>query len=205
MRVLRGIVALAYPLLVYGGLLRFGPRLLAAAGAVVLVAHVGSAWRRWRRSDVVRVAVPVGLITAVLGATAVFNEARTFLFVPALINAVMLIVFARTLLHGPSMVETIARLRHPDLPPARSPYLRVLTGLWCGLFAINITISLLLALGSTLEAWTLYNGLLTYVLMGLLLGGERVYRYWRFHDDPTEPVDPFFRWLFPPPAPGGGR
>lgn len=205
MRVLRGIVALAYPLLVYGGLLRFGPRVLAAAGAVVLVAHVGSAWRRWRRSHVVRVAVPVGLVTAVLGATAAFNEARTFLFVPALINAVMLLVFARTLVHGPSMIETIARLRHPELPAARSPYLRMLTWLWCGFFAINLTISLLLALGSTLEAWTLYNGLLTYVLMGLLLGGERVYRYWRFHDDPAEPVDPLFRWLFPPPATGGGR
>ena len=205
MGVLRGIVALAYPLLVYGGLLRFGPRALAAAGAVVLVAHVGAAWRRWRRSDVVRVAVPVGLVTAVLGATAAFNEARTFLLVPTLINAVMLIVFARSIVHGPSMIEAIARLRHPDLPAARRPYLRVLTWLWCGFFAINITISLLLALGSMLEAWTLYNGLLTYVLMGLLLGGERVYRYWRFRDDPAEPVDPFFRWPFPPPATGGGR
>jgi uncharacterized membrane protein len=204
-RVIRGIVALAYPLLVYGGLLRFEPRVLAAVSAVVLVAHAGSRWRRRRRSDVVRVAVPVGLVAAVLGATAAFNEARTFLFVPALVSAVMLIVFARTLVHGPSMIETIARLRHPDLPTARGPYLRVLTWLWCGFFAINITISLLLALGSTLEAWTLYNGLLTYVLMGLLLGGERVYRYWRFHDDPAEPVDPFFRWLFPPPATGGGR
>jgi uncharacterized membrane protein len=130
-RVLRGIVALAYPLLVHGGLLRFGPRVVAAAGAVVLVAHAGPRWRRWRRSDVVRAAVPAGLVAAVL---------------------------------------------------------RVLTWLWCGFVAVKITISLRLALGSTLAAWTLDNGLLAHV-----------------HDEPAAPVDPLFRWLFPPPATGGGR
>jgi uncharacterized membrane protein len=204
-RVFLGIAALAYPLLVYAGLRLFGPRALAAAGAVVLVAHAGSGWRRWRRSDIVRLAVPVALVTAVLVVAAVFNEGRSFLFVPALVNGAMLIAFARTLVRGPSMIETIARLRHPELPVSRAPYLRAVTGLWCTFFAVNVAISVVLALGSTLAAWTLYNGLLAYVLMGLVFAGERVYRYWRFRGYHGDPFDPLFRRLFPPPATGGGR
>jgi uncharacterized membrane protein len=204
-RVLLGIVALAYPLLVYAGLLLFEPRVLAAAGAVLLLGHAATGWRRWQRRDVIRAAAPVALVAAVLVGAAVFNEGRTFLYVPALVNAAMLIGFARTLRGGPSMIETLARLQHPDLPPSRGPYLRVITWLWCGFFAVNITISLALALGSTLSAWALYNGLLAYVLAGLLLGGERVYRYWRFRGYHGDPLDPVFRRLFPPPAPGGGR
>lgn len=205
MRVLLGIVGLAYPLLVYAGLLLFEPRVLAAVGAVLLLVHAASGWRRWQHRDVVRAAVPVALVAGVLAVVAVFNEGRTFLFVPALVNGAMLIGFARTLRGGPSMIETFARLRHPELPASRGPYLRTITWLWCGFFAVNLTISLLLALGSTLAAWTLYNGLLAYVLMGLLLGGERVYRYWRFRGYHGDPLDPVFRRLFPPPATGGGR
>jgi len=204
-RVLLGVAALAYPLLVYAGLRLLGPRALAVAGAVLLVAHAGSAWRRWRRSDIARLVVPAALVTAVLAVAAVFNDSRTFLFVPALVNGALLIGFARTLVRGPSMIETIARLRHPELPVSRGPYLRAVTWLWCGFFAVNVIVSLVLALGSTLAAWTLYNGLLVYVLMGLLFAGERVYRYWRFRGYHGDPFDPLFRRLFPPPATGGGR
>ena len=205
MRVLLAIVALAYPVLVYAGLLLFGPRVLAGAGAVILLVHVGSGWRRWRRTDVMRVATPVALVAAVLLVAAAFNDARTFLFVPALANAAMLIGFARTLVRGPSMIETIARLRHPDVPASRGPYLRAVTCVWCVFFAVNATISVVLALGATLAAWTLYNGLLAYVLVGLVAGAERVYRYWRFRVYRGDPLDPLFRRLFPPPATGAGR
>jgi uncharacterized membrane protein len=117
----------------------------------------------------------------------------------------MLIGFARTLVHGPSMIETFARLRHPDLLASRGPYLRAVTGVWCGFFAVNIAMSLFLALHSTLATWALYTGVLNYVFMGLLLGGERVYRYWRFRSYHGDLLDPLFRRLFPPPAAGGGR
>jgi uncharacterized membrane protein len=204
-RVLVVAVGLAYPLLVYAGLRLFAPRILVAAAALVLLAHVAWGWRRPRRSDVLRAVVPVALVAAVLVAAAAFNDGRIFLFVPALVNGAMLIAFARTLRRGPSMIETFARLRHPELPASRGPYLRAVTGMWCGFFALNITVSVLLALFSTLAAWTLYNGLLAYVLVGLLLGAERVYRYWRFRGYHGDLLDPLFRRVFPPPAAGGGR
>jgi len=204
-RVLVSIVGLAYPLLVYAGLRFFEPRILAVAAALLLLVHAGSAWRRWRRSDVVRVAAPFVLVAAILAIVAAFNDGRILLFVPALVNGVMLVAFARTLVHGPSMIETLARLRHPDLLARHAPYLRAVTRLWCGFFALSIAMSLFLALHSTLAAWALYNGVLSYVVMGLLLAGERVYRHWRFRSYHGDLLDPVFRRLFPPPAAGGGR
>ena len=77
--------------------------------------------------------------------------------------------------------------------------------MWCVVFAVNLTISLLLALYGTLEAWTLYNGILAYALIGSLLAAERVYRYWRFRGYHGDLLDPLFRRVFPPPAAGGPR
>jgi uncharacterized membrane protein len=204
-RVLVAVVGLGYPLLVYTGLLLVEPRVLVGAAALVLLAHAVWSWRGWTRGDVLRVAVPAVLVAGVLVAAAVVDDGRVFLFVPALVNGAMLIGFARTLVRGPSMLETFARLRHPELPASRGPYLRAVTGVWCGFFIVNITISVLLALYSTLATWTVYNGILAYVLVGVLLAGERVYRYWRFRGYHGGRLDSLFRRVFPPPtAPRGG-
>jgi len=204
-RVLVAVVGLGYPLLVYAGLLFFEPRVLVAIAGGLLLARGASSWRAWNRRDVLRVMMPVSLVVAVLAVAAIFNDGRAFLFVPALVNGALLIGFGRSLVRGPSMIETYARLRHPEMPASRAPYLRALTGMWCVVFAVNLTISLLLALYGTLEAWTLYNGILAYALIGSLLAAERVYRYWRFRGYHGDLLDPLFRRVFPPPTAGGPR
>ncbi|HEY3097831.1 MAG TPA: hypothetical protein VGL14_02930 [Methylomirabilota bacterium] len=235
MRVVIAVVGLAYPLLIYAGLVLVGPRTLAAAAAVLLLAHAASGWRRWRDFEVggpemapkpptlgsapaepwrssityaghlARAAVPVLLVGAVLAVAAAIDDGRIFLFVPALVNGAMLIAFARTLVQGPSIIETFARLRHPELLPSRAPYLRAVTAVWCGFFAVNIVVSLVLAVHGSLATWTLYNGLIAYLIVGLLLGAERVYRYWRFRGRYGDLLDPVLRRVFPPRAAGGGR
>ena len=205
MRVIIAVVGLAYPLLIYAGLVLVGPRTLAAVAAVVLLAHAASGWRRWRRDDLARAAVPVLLVAVVLAVAAAIDDGRIFLFVPALVNGAMLIAFARTLVRGPSIVETFARLRHPELLPSRAPYLRAVTAVWCGFFAVNIAVSLVLAVHGSLATWTLYNGLIAYLIVGLLLGAERVYRYWRFRGSYGDLLDPVLRRVLPPGTAGGGR
>jgi len=204
-RVIIAVVGLAYPLLIYAGLVLLGPRTLAAVAAVVLLAHAASGWRRWRRDDLARAAVPVLLVAVVLAVAAAIDDGRIFLFVPALVNGAMLIAFARTLVRGPSIVETFARLRHPELLPGRAPYLRAVTAVWCGFFAVNIAVSLVLAVHGSLATWTLYNGLIAYLIVGLLLGAERVYRYWRFRGSYGDLLDPVLRRVLPPGTAGGGR
>jgi uncharacterized membrane protein len=204
-RVLVAVVGLGYPLLVYAGLLFFEPRVLVVVVGGLLLARGASSWRAWNRRDVLRVMMPVSLAATVLVVAAIFNDGRAFLFVPALVNGALLIGFGRSLVRGPSMIETYARLRHPEMPASRGPYLRAVTGMWCAFFVVNLAISLLLALYGTLEAWTVYNGILAYVLIGILLAAERVYRYWRFRGYHGDLFDPLFRRVFPPPAAGGRR
>jgi uncharacterized membrane protein len=73
-------------------------------------------------------------------------------------------------------VERLARLQQPDLPPQGVRYTRRVTQVWCGFFIINGSIALITALWSSFAWWSLYNGLIAYVLMGLLFAGEYLIR-----------------------------
>jgi uncharacterized membrane protein len=95
---------------------------------------------------------------------------------PALVNAVFLGVFGLSLWHGPTVVERMARLREPDLPPAAVAYTRRVTQVWCGFFVVNGAIAVGTALWASPAAWALYNGLISYVAMGALMGGEWLVR-----------------------------
>jgi uncharacterized membrane protein len=95
---------------------------------------------------------------------------------PALVNAVFLVLFGISLRHPPSAVERIARLTEPDLPAAAVPYTRRVTQVWCLFFLGNGAVALATALWASNHAWALYNGLISYLLMGALFGGEWLVR-----------------------------
>src|SRR2546430_3220100 len=194
---------MSYPVLIYAGLTLVRPRTLAIILAVLLLAHGIVTWRQRGLAQVSRlVLLPV---VVVLLLAALFNQGQLFLLVPVLINLVLLTVFGRTLLWGPPMVETFARLRGRELPEEEVVYCRVVTTLWCLFFALNGGVTLWLALGATLAWWTFYTGVVSYALLGILFAAELVYRYWRFpphHGWTTEP--PLSR-VFPPPDQRRGR
>jgi len=50
------------------------------------------------------------------------------------------------------------------------------TQVWCGFFMLNGGIALATALWSSFEIWSLYNGLIAYLLMGTLFVGEYLVR-----------------------------
>jgi len=58
-----------------------GPRTLRRWRPSFLLAHAASGWRRWRRDDLARAAVPVLLVAVVLAVAAVIDDGRIFLFV----------------------------------------------------------------------------------------------------------------------------
>jgi uncharacterized membrane protein len=91
---------------------------------------------------------------------------------PALVNAAMLSVFTYSLFVPPSIVERFARRRDPDLPPQSVTYARHVTQVWCVFFALNGTVALVTALWASAATWSLYNGFVAYLLMGLLFAGE---------------------------------
>lgn len=163
------VLSLAYPLLVYLSLGRFEPRWLALLLFTVAVLRAVST-----RQAVWLVAAAGAGLLALLGS--VFNQALPLKLYPALVNAVMLAVFAASLRYPPTAVERIARLTEPDLPDFAVRYTRRVTQVWCGFFILNGLLALLTALYAPTRVWALYNGLLAYVMMGMLFAGEWLVR-----------------------------
>ncbi|MGE8688711.1 MAG: hypothetical protein ACN6PJ_16330 [Achromobacter sp.] len=95
---------------------------------------------------------------------------------PVLVNAMMLAVFGASLKAGRPVIERLARLRHPDLPPEGVRYTRNVTRVWCAFFALNGATAAVLAAWAPWSWWVAYNGAISYGLMGLLFAGEWILR-----------------------------
>lgn len=167
-----GLLLLLYPLAVFTGLRHFDPRWLA----LLLVA--AAAWRLflYRRQRTGLATLP--LLAAALCATILTlatGSSYGLLLYPVMVNAVLLTLFVTSLLRPPSIIETLARWREPDLPPRAVDYTRKVTGVWAVFFALNGAIALVTVFLDPYW-WTLYNGLIAYLLMGLLMSVEWLIR-----------------------------
>ncbi len=170
--VLLTIVSIAYPVIVYFGLQHFSASAVSALLLILLLARLilnkkpGAPWFK------------TALIVAstLLLASSIFNSQRLMQFYPVVINLAMLSVFALSVLRPPTVIETLARIQEPDLPPKAVAYTTTVTKVWCAFFTINGSIAGYTALYSSMEVWTLYNGFISYVLIGLLFGIEYLVR-----------------------------
>lgn len=170
-------VILAYPLIVYFGLGHFEARLIAIALIAVAVAR----FLIVRRRDGFMARLPQGnlVIAALLlvGVSAMASNSPVLLqYYPVCINVLMLTAFAISLIRPPSIIEQIARIKTPDLPEAGVIYTRKVTMVWCGFFALNGAMALYTILDTTMGFWAVYNGVISYSLMGILFVGEFIVR-----------------------------
>ncbi|MFK8014606.1 MAG: hypothetical protein AB8G17_04040 [Gammaproteobacteria bacterium] len=173
MKLLVGTLTVLYPALVYFGLAHLRPGVFAALlAALVLLRPTGlsSAERK-------RALFPMAIILSYAALVAVLDSATLLRFYPVLMNALMLAVFSYSLLSDAPIIERIARARGMPIPPQAKAYLRGVTQVWCGFFVLNALMAAYTALYSSWEFWTLYNGLIAYVLVGALMGGELVFRH----------------------------
>jgi uncharacterized membrane protein len=85
---------------------------------------------------------------------------------PVLINLMAFTIFFGSLYSRMPLVERIARMVHNDLPPQGVIYTRYVTWVWCAVLLLSASVSLYTAIGTSIEAWSLYNGLIVYFLFG---------------------------------------
>ena len=171
------LVVAAYPLAVYFGIqyLSLGyllAVLLAVAGLRLLLVPTQKAAAGGRLGAGALAAI----LAAVCAASWLRGDSAGLLWYPVLVNLVMLGVFAYSLTQPQSVIERLARLQEPELPPNGVRYTRRVTQVWCIFFVINGSIAAATALAADLDLWTLYNGLIAYLLMGTLLAGEWLVR-----------------------------
>ena len=178
MQVLLSVALTCYPLLIYLGLdtlpLKYLAVLIAGLFLVRLLVLGGSGLRFLKRLTLP--ATACGIILAC--ASLLMNSEQALLYYPVVVSAAGLFAFASSLFKPPSMIECFARLSDENLTKVAIAYTRKVTMIWCLFFIVNGGIALFTVLNGDYSLWALYNGLLSYILMGLLLAVEWLYRKW---------------------------
>jgi uncharacterized membrane protein len=166
-----GLLTLLYPFMVYFGAQYLEPWKIAGILVILLSVRLimSAVVKHWSS--------PLFLVGMCYFGFAIWSDHLfTLRFYPVIANCAVLILFSWSLCYPPSLVERIARIQHPDLPPEGVVYTRRVTQVWCLFFIFNGTMALMTALWASFEIWSLYNGLIAYLLMGILFAGEYIVR-----------------------------
>ncbi|WP_405629586.1 hypothetical protein [Pseudoalteromonas sp. Ld20] len=167
---------LLYPLVVYFGLQFSEPALVGGVFAVVLLL------RHWLVKDS-KATIPHFHVMTISGLGLLLfatfaNSELALKFYPVVINSCFLAVFAYSLYKPPSVVEIIAR-KFETLDAHGKKYTRAVTKVWCGFFIINGVIATATVFHPDPKVWLTYNGLISYLLMGLVMAIELIIRKWQ--------------------------
>lgn len=175
------LFAVSYPLIVYLGLTRGSTRFAAWLLLALTLGHT-----LLRSLQLRRLALRSALAAPLCLAALWLDDRRYMLALPVLINAGLFSLFFGSLRSPMPLVERFARMRVSDLSEAERSYCRSVTKLWSAFFVFNGATAAVLAARSSLDLWTLYTGLISYILVGLVGAGEytvRKYRFGRFGDN----------------------
>lgn len=174
-RLLTLLLGIATPALIYFGLHYWEPKLVGVLlFALLILRHRAAAGRFLRGVPPTEIALLAGLALFSLAIFASNSETLLRLY-PALMTWGVAAIFARSLIQPPSVIERIARLQEPDLPPAGVAYTRRVTQVWLFFLLANGGVALATVFAGR-EIWMLWNGLVSYLLMGALFTGEWLYR-----------------------------
>lgn len=166
------IVSVGYPFLVWFSLDKLQPRILALLLAALLLLRLLLRNRTAGRGEFWMAIAGAALLLAV----ALFNHKDGLLIYPVFVSLSFFSVFAYSLAFPPTVIERLARLEFPDLPPQGVAYTRKVTAVWSAFFLINAAVSSVTVWYGDYWLWSLYNGCIFYVLMGLLMAVEMTIR-----------------------------
>jgi uncharacterized membrane protein len=166
-----GCVILLYPIAVYLGIQVLKPWSIALALLVMLLIRLclfpaDKQWGRWL--------VGFGVLYCVFAVW--HNSELSLRFYPVWVNLCLFLLFSLSLYYPPPAIERLARLQHPNLSAQGVRYTRNVTTIWCAFFVINAAIAAGTALWANFFWWSLYNGCIAYLLIGLLMGVEYLVR-----------------------------
>ncbi|MEH8022145.1 hypothetical protein [Rheinheimera metallidurans] len=158
------LALLLYPVYVWWAISHWHPAaaLLPVAGIALLKSFTGGAGLATRSFFSLTC---IGLVLAML----LGQSEHVLLYYPVWMNAGMLMLFGYSLFYPPTVVERIARLMDGELDQKAIAYTRKVTQVWCGFFLLNGSIAFITAMLGNWDLWLLYNGGISYGLMGLLM------------------------------------
>ncbi len=169
-----GMLLVAYPFVVFMGLQYLEPRWLAIFLLCIISIRLLLSKSLISKMPWLPIATGLGALLLLFSTT--FNSELGILLYPVAINVAMFAAFGYSLYKKPSIIEGFARIREPDLDAQGVRYTEKVTFVWCVFFVLNGSVALYTSLYMSRDAWTFYNGFLSYVAMGLLFGIEYLIR-----------------------------
>lgn len=169
------VAIIAYPIAVWSGLKTWGIGILAPLLGLVFILRLLTF--RGKLSQLTFFGKAIAAAGIVLVAiSALLRETSLLLYYPVAVNTLLFILFFSSLRARQSVVERLARLSEPDLSPTGVIYTRRVTQVWCLFFVCNGFLALYTCLKGDVALWALYNGGVSYLLIGLLMGIEWIVR-----------------------------
>ncbi len=175
--VLLFVLGITYPFVIYFSMETLSPRILALIVVIVLGMRVFM--MKEDHASKVKKGVLGSFFVGALGLAGVMawkGETSWIRWYPVLMSSMMASLFTLSLYNPPSMIERFARMGEKNLPEAAIPYLRKVTQVWILFLSLNAMVAAYTAKWGSWKLWTLYNGFIAYVLMGILLVGEFIVR-----------------------------
>ena len=171
--VVLAIFGVAYPSVVYavmGGLPMSVFVIVALVLILVRLSLIRKSGEGWLLAGPL---IAAAVITGLLG---VLDAAIAVKGYPVLMSLGFAAAFGLSLWKPPCLVEVFARRSTRNPSPEALLHMRRVTQVWCVFLVVNAMISTITAWRSEWELWALYNGLIVYLLMGLLFAGEWLVR-----------------------------
>lgn len=169
------ILLFVYPVFVYFGLSHFDGRIIALVLVALLAVRALFMPSHYRKRVFGMLLIGIAIAFMVF----LLRDDFYLRLYPVLVSLVFLGVFTHSLYQPPSIIETFAKIyefKDRDIPPYVAAYTRNVTKIWCGFFIVNAIIATY-SLFQSLEFWAIYNGFISYILMGCLFTGEFTYRH----------------------------
>lgn len=163
-------VVITYPVFVFLALMVFHlPVSIVSLGMLIIaIAYFafvsGDGGKNW-----------TAIILGVLAIVVLLTQSELVLkFYPVVMTGVFLVMFGVPLLKGRPIITRFAMMMDPAIAahPARGILERCCKGLniaWCVHLVISLGINIAICFGSTLEVWTIYNTVVSYVVIVLLV------------------------------------
>ncbi|WP_208950432.1 hypothetical protein [Rahnella sp. ChDrAdgB13] len=169
------VAIIAYPVAVWCGLKNWGMSILAPLLIIAFILRLLTFRGKLNQLTFFGKAMAVAGIVLVI-TSVLLRETSMLLYYPVAVNFLLLSLFFSSLFARQSLVERLARLNEPDLPPEGVVYTRRVTQVWCLFFVCNGSFALYTCLKGDVSLWALYNGGISYLLIGLLMGIEWIVR-----------------------------
>ena len=169
------VLFLFYPYLAYRGMQE---GVVWLAPAIFAGVYVNQAFNSSvQKEKLKKLGIALGLV---LGA--IYIQSLTAKLLPILIQLMLMHFFGKTLIKGPALIERFVRMDYPEFPPGIAAYCWQLTAIWTGFFAFNVVMCTALAIWAPSAWWAIYTGVIIFVLTGVLMIAEYIWRHYRFPD-----------------------